>query len=195
MTSLVVSKKAKLASLQDVVANRPWHTQVLAARLKVPVHDSNAARSRLSALLREQAVDHTPFDWDAELRNMEAHQPTDAQRAQSEREERIRESLEARIDKHRLAGSNHWLRVAVNDNYVTGLAASDITNGGDGHQYVVVNVCDEKVSQRLQAFFNAHPEMTVSEFVDSPQYHLSRSYQERNARRVAARIAAAITCR
>ena len=34
-------------------------------------------------------------------------------------EHQVRLSLEARIDKNRLAGSNHWLRVAVNGNYVT----------------------------------------------------------------------------
>jgi len=164
--SKVVSKRTKLGEMPGPVSPA-WFTQLLAVRLNNNVQNVGEARSRLSALLREKSTAARPFDWHEELCGFEAKQPVDRQR------------WEATLGPS-------------DDNYVAGLAASDLASGGDGHHYVVVHTCDEDASQKLHAFFNKHPEMTVGEFINSPQYRMTRGYQERNALRVAAQIAGAL---
>lgn len=163
--SQVVNKNIKLGDLKNM--HPEWFTQLLAVRMRNTVKDRANALSRISSLMREQSASNIPFDWDEELTHFEAKQPTDIQR---------------------------WEPTmgTPNDNFVSGIAASDLANGGDGHHYVVVHTCDVNASQRLHAYFNKHPQMSVAEFINSAPYRMTRAYQERNARRVAARIGAAL---
>lgn len=163
--SQVFSRDRKLGSLQGVP--HEWFTNIVAARIKTPITDKAAARSNMSALLREQAQSTNPYDWHEELAHFQGKNPTDRQR------------WEPHIGTE-------------NDNYPIGIAASDVANGGDGHNYVVVHMCDTDASKKLHAFFNNNPEMTIREFVQSPQYRMTERYQSRNARRIAARIAGAL---
>ena len=163
--SQVFSRDAKLGSLQGIP--HEWFTQIVAARIKTPITDKAMARANVSALLREQAQSTNPYDWHEELAHFQGKNPTDRQR------------WEPHIGTE-------------NDNFVTGVAASEVVNGGDGHNYVVVHVCDTDASKKLHAFFNNNPDMTIRDFVQSPQYRVTERYQDRNARRIAARIAAAL---
>lgn len=161
----VLSQDATLGTLSNV--SPAWFTQLVAAPLRQPITDQATARSNISALLREQSQQTVPFDWASERHHFDAGEETDHQQ----------------WEPH--MGTE-------NDSFVAGIAASDLANGGDGRHYVVAHVVDADASKKLHAFFLSNPTMKVSEFTQTPEYRMTRSYQERNARRIMARIAAAI---
>ena len=145
-----------------------WHEQLVAAPLRVAPTDHGATREAISALLGELARDVHPFDVGTEVAQRAAGQTRDAE---------------------------HWTVHLgdEDDNHSAGIVRSDPLHGGDGRFWVVARTGGGAPARSLHTFVLSNPTMTVGELLQAPAYTVARDYAERNARRIGALIAGALT--
>jgi hypothetical protein len=145
-----------------------WHEQLVAAPLRVSPTDHGATREAIAALLGELSRDTHPFDIGTEVAQRAAGQMSDAE---------------------------HWT-VSLgddDDNRSAGIVRSDPLHGGDGSFWVVARTGGGAPARNLHTFVLSHPTMTVGELLQAPEYTVARDYASRNARRIGALIAGALT--
>jgi len=140
-----------------------WLEQHVAVPLRVPVVEQSAARSAIRDLLREMANDKHTFDIGAEVANRRAGQITDA---------------------------HEWAPSLGDDGdtHYAGIARSD-----DSRMWVVVRVGSGGPGRALHSFVLSNPTMSVGELVQRPEYTVACDYARRNAQRVGALLAGALT--
>jgi len=163
--SVVLSPATKLG---DYRFAPNWHEQMVAVRLAVAPTDQVATHKAISELLGELAHDNQPFDWRAEVTHR-----TNGQRIDAER----------------------WTPSFGEENDVrsAGIVHADANLGGDGGFYVVARTGGGAASRALNTFVLDNPNMTVGELMQRPEYRVAEEYASRNARRICALIAGALT--
>lgn len=165
MSSQVLSPATKLGECQF---SPNWHEQLVAVRLQVAPTDQAATHRALSELLGELGADNRPFDWRAEATHRANGQLID------------REQWTPSLGED-------------NDLHSAGIARADPNLGGDGSFYVVARTGGGAAARNLHTWVLSNPDKTVGELIHSPEYRVAEEYSNRNARRICALIAGAVT--
>jgi hypothetical protein len=163
---MIVTRKTPLEAL---TLSPEWFEQLHAVRLNVRPADLASCRASVARLAAQIAADVQPFDYLAE------------------------------VERHRTGRSAQdtapWT-VTIgdeNDTRASGITVtSNVTHGGNGQYWVVVNTSGGEPARRLHEFALANPKMSVERFVATPEYAVAEHWARRNAQRLAALIAGAI---
>lgn len=162
---MIVTRKTPIGTL---TLAPEWFDQLHATRVAVRPADLPTCRANVARLAAEMAANVQPFDYLAEV-------------------ERCRLG--------RTQDTAPW-SVSIgdeNDTRASGVTVtSNITHGGNGQFWVVVNTSGGEPARRLHAFALSHPELTVEQFVATPEYRVAEHWSRRNAQRLGALIAGAI---
>lgn len=163
--SQVLSPDTKLRECQF---SPNWHEQLVAVRLAVAPTDQAATHRALSELLGELSADNRPFDYRAEV----------AHRANGQ-----------------LIDAEQWTPSFGEDNdlHSAGIVRADANLGGDGAYYVVARTGGGAAARNLHTYVLSNPDKTVGELLHTPEYRVAEEYASRNARRICALIAGALT--
>ena len=158
--------------LGDIQFSPNWHEQHVVVPLAASPTDHAAARSAIAQLMAELQRDNRPFDWDAEVAHRVNGQLIDAEQ---------------------------WTPSFGEDGdlHSAGVVRADPMRNttGDSRFYVVARTGSGAAGARLNQFVLSNPAMTVGEFVKTPQYRVTEEYAKRNALRICALIAGALTDR
>jgi hypothetical protein len=140
-----------------------WFEQHLAAPLRVPTVDQARAHEAIGELLRELNGDKHTFDIGAEVEQRRAGRLTDA---------------------------HHWTPSLGDDG---DMRCAGIARGDDNRLWVVARTGGGEPARALHRFVLANPTMSVGALIKTPEYTVARDYAQRNAQRVGALIAGALT--